>query len=68
MSVRVGVLLPVEVLSTDWFFYLAAFVAFNTIVFVGLSVGRILYWPRPLSWARVSHLRQGIGRALRRSI
>lgn len=66
MSLHSGVLLPVEVLSTEWFFYLAAFVAFNTIVFVGLSIGRFVSWPRPLSWTRVSQLRQDIGRVMRR--
>jgi hypothetical protein len=27
--------------------YLAAFVAFNTIIFVGLSIAKLLLWPRP---------------------
>lgn len=42
-----GILLPDSVLRTTWFFYLAAFVAFNTIIFVGLSVAKLLLWPRP---------------------
>ncbi len=27
---------------------LGAFVAFNTLLYVGLSFGKILYWPKPL--------------------
>lgn len=42
-----GILLPESVLQTQWFFYLAAFVAFNTIIFVGLSVAKLILWPRP---------------------
>lgn len=44
-----GILLPEAVLRSRWFLILAAFVAFNTIVFVGLSIGRVFYWPRPLA-------------------
>ncbi len=42
-----GILLPDSILRTTWFFYLAAFVAFNTIIFVGLSVAKLVLWPRP---------------------
>lgn len=49
MSVERGLLLPSALLQTGWFGVLAAFVAFNTILFVGLSFGRVLFWPQPLS-------------------
>jgi len=42
-----GILLPDTVLREYWFFYLAAFVAFNTIIFVGLSVAKLVIWPKP---------------------
>lgn len=47
ISLTAGILLPEDVLQSLWFFYLAAFVAFNTIIFVGLSVAKLLLWPKP---------------------
>ncbi len=47
MTVVAGILFPESVLQSLWFFYLAAFVAFNTIIFVGLSIAKLLLWPRP---------------------
>lgn len=49
MNEEMGILLPESILRSRWFLILAAFVAFNTIVFVGLSIGRVFYWPRPLA-------------------
>lgn len=46
-TVIAGILLPETTLQSLWFFYLAAFVAFNTIIFVGLSIAKLLLWPRP---------------------
>lgn len=46
-ALTAGILLPEDVLQSLWFFYLAAFVAFNTIIFVGLSIAKLLLWPRP---------------------
>lgn len=46
-DVVAGILLPDTVLRSTWFFYLAAFVAFNTIIFVGLSLAKLLLWPQP---------------------
>lgn len=67
MTIDTGVLLPQDIMNTAWFFYLAAFVAFNTLVFVGLSIGRIVYWPRPLSWMRVRSLRRDFARVEHRT-
>ena len=47
MRVISGVLLPATIFEQPWFFYLAAFVAFNTIMFVGLSLAKLIRWPRP---------------------
>ena len=51
MNVDVGMVITGIVFSDSlfnqgWFLTLAAFVAFNTIVFVGLSLGKIFYWPK----------------------
>ena len=37
-----GILVPVEVLGSDWFRALAAFVAVNTLVYAGLSVAKLI--------------------------
>ena len=53
-----GIVFSDSIFTDNWFLTLAAFVAFNTIVFVGLSLGKIFYWPpvriRPVSKRRAS--------------
>lgn len=41
-----GIVFSDSILTETWFLTLTAFVAFNTIVFVGLSLGKIFYWPK----------------------
>jgi uncharacterized membrane protein len=41
-----GIVFSDSLFNQGWFLTLAAFVAFNTIVFVGLSLGKIFYWPK----------------------
>ena len=53
-SLIAGILLPESILQSLWFFYLAAFVAFNTIIFVGLSIAALLLWPRSAIPAEVA--------------
>jgi len=48
-----GLLLPDSVLSSPWFQVLAAIVAFNTIVYVGLTVSKLIPLPRPLHPSKV---------------
>ena len=36
-----GILLPSSVLQSGWFQVLAAFVAINTLVYAGLSLGKL---------------------------
>jgi len=43
-----GILLSDDLFQQPWFLALGAFVAFNTILFVGLSFGKIFYWPKPI--------------------
>jgi hypothetical protein len=44
-----GILFDSSLLREPWVLTLGAFVAFNTLLYVGLSFGKILYWPKPLS-------------------
>lgn len=41
-----GILLPETVLGDPWFQVFAAFVAFNTIVYLGLTLSKMVVWPR----------------------
>jgi len=41
-----GIVFSDSIFTDSWFLTLTAFVAFNTIVFVGLSLGKIFYWPK----------------------
>jgi hypothetical protein len=41
-----GIVFSDSIFMDGWFLTLTAFVAFNTIVFVGLSLGKIFYWPK----------------------
>ena len=41
-----GILLPEEVLDSGWFQVFAAFVAFNTIIYLGLTLSKMVVWPR----------------------
>ncbi len=43
-----GILLPASTLSQPWFQTLAAFVACNTLIYVGLTVAKTIRWPQPL--------------------
>lgn len=52
-----GVLFPESILRGRWFFLLSALVGFNTIVYVGLSFGKIVAWPRQLSTKSIEDLR-----------
>ena len=47
-----GIVFSDSIFMDSWFLTLTAFVAFNTIVFVGLSLGKIFYWPK----VRIRHI------------
>lgn len=40
-----GIVFSSSLFEEEWMWYLGAFVAFNTIVFVGLSIGKFIPWP-----------------------
>ncbi len=42
IGVQTGILLPSELLSSDWFSVLATFVAINTVIYLALGVIKIL--------------------------
>ena len=46
-TIIAGILLPNTLFQNPWYMGLGAFVAFNTILFVGLSFGKIFFWPKP---------------------
>lgn len=48
-----GILLPTSTLSEPWFMALAAFVAINTIVYMGLTLSKLFPWPSPIHPDRV---------------
>lgn len=41
-----GILFPESILGSAWFQVFAGFVAFNTIVYVGLTLSKMVVWPR----------------------
>lgn len=61
-SILAGILLPDTVFQQEWMWYLGAFVAFNTIVFVGLSIGKFVPWPPQPSKALLDEWRNRASR------
>ncbi len=51
--VPAGILLPQSVLSSPWFILLATVVAFNTIIYLGLTLSKLIPWPRQIHPSRV---------------
>lgn len=56
--VPAGILFESSLLREPWMLTLGAFVAFNTLLYVGLSFGKILYWPKPLGPRTFDYLRR----------
>ncbi len=56
-----GILLPQGTLAQPWFVLLATVVAFNTMIYVGLTVSKLIPWPRPVHPERVRHLLRRVG-------
>lgn len=61
-SILAGIVLSESVFAQEWMWYLGAFVAFNTIVFVGLSIGKFVPWPRQPSKATLDEWRNRTAR------
>ncbi len=56
-----GILLPQSVLSSNWFILLATIVAFNTIIYIGLTLSKLVPLPRQFHPTRVRHLMRRLG-------
>lgn len=61
MSLIAGVALSSDVLTSSWFILLATVVAFNTIIYVGLTLGKLIPWPRQIHPSRVRAWLRRIG-------
>jgi len=55
-GVEAGILLPESTLTQPWFLLLATIVAFNTIIYVGLTLSKLIPWPHQLHPSRVRSL------------
>ena len=57
-----GLLLPESVLTSPWFLLLATVVAFNTIIYVGLTLAKLIPWPQQFhpQWVRDKAERLGV--------
>jgi hypothetical protein len=42
VTILAGILLPAEVLKSEWFQALAAFVAINTLIYAALSLAKLI--------------------------
>jgi hypothetical protein len=58
-----GILLSADVFQSAWFECLAAFVAFNTLIYVGLTLAKLIPWPTMM---RPVEIRAWLERTLRR--
>lgn len=51
--VPAGILLPASTLTEPWFIVLATAVAFNTIIYLGLTVSKLIPWPQQFHPTRI---------------
>lgn len=62
-----GILLPQDLLNSTWFQVFAGFVAFNTVIYLGLTLSKMAVWPRQAKlrrWAERLPLGAGAGPGL----
>jgi hypothetical protein len=50
-TIITGLLFAQSAMQSPWFTLLASFVAFNTMIYVSLTVAKIIPWPKPF-WAK----------------
>ncbi len=46
MTIQAGVVFPASIMSNSWFTVLAMIVAFNTIIYLGLTLAKLIPWPQ----------------------
>jgi len=51
-AVPAGILVPEALLFTDWFRFMAAFVAVNTVMYAALALAKVLPKLQPPDWRR----------------
>jgi hypothetical protein len=51
-AVPAGILMPESLLFTDWFRFMAAFVAVNTVMYAALALAKVLPKLQPPDWRR----------------
>lgn len=56
-----GILLPSSTLTQPWFIVLATAVAFNTIIYLGLTVSKLIPWPHQFHPVRIRRWLRVIG-------
>lgn len=56
-----GIVLPESVLTSNWFLLLLAVVAFNTIIYVGLTLSKLVPMPRQVHPSRVRRWMRRLG-------
>jgi diguanylate cyclase (GGDEF)-like protein len=61
MHAPAGILLPASTLTQPWFIVLATAVAFNTIIYLGLTLSKLIPWPHQFHPARIRRLVRVIG-------
>ena len=60
MFIDQGLVLPESTLTSTWFMILATVVAFNTIIYVGLTVSKFIPWPRQIHPSKVRALHDAV--------
>ena len=55
-SFTAGIALPQSVLAEPWFIVFSLFVAFNTVIYLGLTLAKFIPWPAPVHPSSVRHL------------
>ncbi len=55
-----GILLPESTVTSTWFMILATVVAFNTIIYVGLTLSKFVPWPKQIHPSKVRALHDAV--------
>lgn len=60
MHVNQGLVLPQSTLTSPWFMIFATVVAFNTIIYVGLTVSKFIPWPKQIHPSKIRALHDAV--------
>lgn len=66
IAVPQGLLLPESTLTSTWFLILSTVVAFNTIIYLGLTVSKFIPWPRQIHPSKVRAVHDAVFNPARR--